>query len=393
LNKLYIGDCLTILDIIPEENIDLVYIDPPFYSQKAYEIFLNNNAPRMAFEDRWKGGINTFIDYLIERIKKLYKVLKPTGSIYIHLDWHIVHYIKVEMDKIFGYHKFRNEIAWCYRTGGIPRKGYPRKHDTLLFYTKGKQFTFNPEYMPYTPGTIQRGLTKVKGKYFDKGLRKEGTPILDWWTDIQKILSPTAKEMQGYTTQKPIKLLERIIKISSDPYNIVLDAFCGCGTTLAAAERLHRNWIGIDISQTAIQLVEKRLLKLGANFETIGKAETLEELKKMPWQSFQVWAINAVFGRHSPRKIADMGIDGFTYIENNPIQVKQIESIGRPEIDKFVGVLNRVKTNKGMIVGLGFSRGAHEEVSRLKREDKKQIELIECEKLLKGEYGYNILIS
>ena len=393
MNKLYIGDCLTILDIIPEENIDLVYIDPPFYSQKAYEIFLNNNAPRMAFEDRWKGGINTFIDYLIERIKKLYKVLKPTGSIYIHLDWHIVHYIKVEMDKIFGYHKFRNEIAWCYRTGGIPRKGYPRKHDTLLFYTKGKQFTFNPEYMPYTPGTIQRGLTKVKGKYFDKGLRKEGTPILDWWTDIQKILSPTAKEMQGYTTQKPIKLLERIIKISSDPYNIVLDAFCGCGTTLAAAERLHRNWIGIDISQTAIQLVEKRLLKLGANFETIGKAETLEELKKMPWQSFQVWAINAVFGRHSPRKIADMGIDGFTYIENNPIQVKQIESIGRPEIDKFVGVLNRVKTNKGMIVGLGFSRGAHEEVSRLKREDKKQIELIECEKLLKGEYGYNILIS
>lgn len=412
-NKLYVGDCLTILDIIPEESIDLIYIDPPFYSQKAYEVFVNNGASRLAFEDRWRGGVNTFVEYLAKRITKLHRVLKPTGTFFVHLDWHIGHYVKVETDKIFGYHNFRNEIIWDYtfRLMDLP-KFFNRKHDTIFFYGKTAKSHFKMPKVPWTreelilnrkqkihidengdeciwmPGG--KGHSKNKLKKI-KDIIRGGKAVSDVWQI--PIISSSAKERLGYPTQKPEPLLERIIEAGSKKNDLVLDAFCGCGTTMAVAEKLKRRWIGIDISQTAIQLVEKRLLKLGATFEMIGKAETLEELKKMSWQSFQTWAVNAVFGRHSPKKMADMGIDGFTYLDNNPIQVKQIESIGRPEIDKFVGVLDRVKTKKGMMIGIGFSRGAYEEAARLKREDDKHVELIECEKLLRGEYGYNILVS
>lgn len=391
------GDCLAILDMLPEESIDLVYIDPPFYSQKAYEIFLNNGAPRIAFEDRWRGGVNTFVEYLAQRINKLQRVLKFNGTFYIHLDWHIVHYMKVELDKIFGYHNFQNEIIWCYRGGGSSKKDFGKKHDTILRYSKTKKYCFYPDKVriAYQAEGIKRTDDAMWGKH--KGTNRIYKPHPlgkvpeDWWPI--NILNANDPERMGYPTQKPETLLERIIEASSKKDDLILDAFCGCGTTMAVAQQLKRKWIGIDISQTAIQLVENRLNKLGAEFETIGKAETLEELKIMPWHSFQIWAINAVFGRHSPKPVADMGIDGFTYIEHHPIQVKQIEAVGRPEIDKFVGVLNRQKTNKGMIIGLGFSRGAYDEVSRLKHEDKKHIDLIECEKLLKGEYGYDILVS
>ena len=157
-----------------------------------------------------------------------------------------------------------------------------------------------------------------------------------------------------------------------------------------AAHLMGRRWVGIDVSQTAIDIVEGRLQHEGAEFHTIGKAETLEELKRMPWHEFQVWAVNTVFGHHSPKPVADMGIDGFTMLRNDPIQVKQIEAVGRPEIDKFVGVLDRQRAKRGMMIALSFTKGAYEEVARVAREDGKHIELVECDRLLKGGYGHKV---
>jgi DNA modification methylase len=138
-NHLYRGDCLGQLDNVEDESVDLVYIDPPFYSQRYYETFWGEDAAeRYAFEDRWKGGIETYLNYLMERVRKLHAKLKPTGTIYVHLDWHISHYVKVQMDKLFGYNDFLNEIVWCYETGGRSTSSFPKKHDTILRYGKTK---------------------------------------------------------------------------------------------------------------------------------------------------------------------------------------------------------------------------------------------------------------
>ena len=188
-----------------------------------------------------------------------HRVLKPTGSLYLHID-HTAHaYVKTLLDSIFRKGNFRNEIIWCYAGGGIPSRDFPRKHDTILRYSKSTGYTYNPVYRPYTPGTVKRGRTKVKGKYFDRGLRPEGTPVNDWWVDVGKITSPTDPEKVGYPTQKPLALYERIIKASSNEEDMVLDPFCGCATTPIAAERLGRQWVGMDIWDNAFKVVKQRM--------------------------------------------------------------------------------------------------------------------------------------
>lgn len=252
LNKIYQGDCLDVLKDINNNTIDLIYADPPFFTNRNFG----------SFEDRWKGGINHYIEWMKERVFELHRVLKDTGSFYLHCDWHASHYLKVMCDDIFGINNFRNEIIWCYSGGGIPKKDFPRKHDVILRYTKSDNYYFKPIYRPYSPGTIQRGRTKVKGKYAEMGLRKEGTPIDDWWIDIPKITSPTDPEKLGYPTQKSEALMERIIKASSDKDDLILDPFCGCGTTIAVAQMLNRKWIGIDVNQDAVNIANKRIAKL-----------------------------------------------------------------------------------------------------------------------------------
>jgi tRNA G10 N-methylase Trm11 len=173
---------------------------------------------------------------------------------------------------------------------------------------------------------------------------------------------------------------------------VVLDAFCGCGTTMEAAQSLGRKWIGIDISQTAIHVVENRLRKMGAPPpELHGMVQTEDELRHLSWQEFQAWAVDAVQGRHSPQKAADMGIDGFTFMEHHPIQVKQMDAVGRPIIDNFVGVLKRQRDKRGLIIAFSFSKGALGEVARLKREDELEIELITCRHLIHDEIPYRTL--
>jgi len=330
-NVLFRGDCLSILDKIEPESIDFIYIDPPFFSNRFYELIWEDEGERFAFEDRWRGGIEHYTDWLMERITRLFDVLKPTGSFIVHLDWHAVHYVKVKMDKL-PVGTFRDQIIWHYTnklgTGG---NVLDRQHDTLLWYTKaaGNEYGFNPLYEPVKLAKPQPVTQKVGGKRIwlrdDAGRRlykqSEKKRIGDVW-DIP-IINPMSNERLGYPTQKPLVLLDRALRTFTNPGDSVLDAFCGCGTTLLAAHHLGRRWVGIDISQTAIAIVQNRLAPVAGTVEVYGLARNLADLEAMSWQEFQVWAVSSLFGRHSPKKIADMGTDGFSFLQNDPIQVKQ----------------------------------------------------------------------
>jgi len=161
-NRLYCDDNLEVLATMEKESVDLIYIDPPFFSNRHYEIIWGDEAEIRSFEDRWEGGITVYVDWMKERVMELQRVLKPTGSMYLHCDWHAGHYLKVMMDEVFGRSNFKNEIIWCYKLGGRPGKGWPRKHDTILFYTKdSNRFIFNSDAVriPYesTGGYISSG--------------------------------------------------------------------------------------------------------------------------------------------------------------------------------------------------------------------------------------------
>jgi DNA modification methylase len=411
-DHLYRGDCFDVLDRIEDESVDLVYIDPPFFSQRYYETIWGEDRERFAFKDRWEGGIQTYISYLTERCRKLHDKLKPTGAFYIHLDWHICHYMKVELDKLFGYGNFRNEIIWHYKFRMMQSdRIFNRKHDNILFYAKSSATAVNQITEPWTREEIirvrkqaiykdsagkewiwmpgGRGHSKNKKKYLSE-IVKEGKAIDDVWD--MPIINSSAKERMGYPTQKPLALLQRVVSASSNRGDVVLDAFCGCGTTMEAAQLLGRRWIGIDISQTALRVVQNRLRKIGAPpAELHGMVETEAELRELSWQEFQNWAVDAIQGRHSPRKIADMGIDGFTFMEHHPIQVKQMDAVGRPVIDNFVGVLERQKDKRGIIIAFDFTKGAIGEVARLQREDKIEIELLTCKQLIEEEIPFRQL--
>ena len=284
MNELWCGDNIEVLKKIPDESVDLIYIDPPFFSNRHYEVIWGNGAELRAFGDRWKGGIEHYIGWMVERLKGLHRILKPTGSIYVHLDWHAVHYLKVEMDKIFGYENFRNEIIWHYGQRTMRnKKKWNAKHDNILFYAKSKKtYIENIITQPWTEEEISKSRARKiqideNGKKFiwdNRSVKKGVLPKKQYIEDIIKkgkavddvwnmpIILSTSKERLGYPTQKPEALLERIIKASSNEGDIVLDAFCGCGTTIAVAEKLNRKWIAIDVSPIAVKVTTERLNKL-----------------------------------------------------------------------------------------------------------------------------------
>jgi len=248
--KLYQGDNLAVMRGLPSESIDLIYIDPPYFSQRNYG----------DFDDRWKS-MQHYLDFMVERLKEMHRLLKPTGSIYVHLDWHAVHYVKVEMDKIFGYKNFRNNIAWCYRGGGVPKKDFSPKHDEILRYSKTKNYLFNLENVrtPYSDDVISSTPSRYRKSYRKNGVYDGYSPNVngkhpdDWWT-IQPIMPSDKKERVGYQTQKPSKLMERIILASSNEGDLVADFFCGSGSFIKKAFELGRRCIGCDMSPKALAL-------------------------------------------------------------------------------------------------------------------------------------------
>ncbi len=371
-NRLICGDNLEELATFPPECVDLIYVDPPFFSNRNYEIIWGDEAEIRSFEDRWEGGVYAYVDWMKQRVMALYRVLKSSGSFYLHCDWHAGHYLKVMLDEVFGQNNFQNEIVWCYKTGGATNKRWGRKHDTIFFYTKSSIYSFSPQkeksYMMH-----KYGFKKSKFQEDEKG-QYSMVISKDWW-EIPAVGSAT-KERWHYPTQKPEQLLERIIEASSQKGNIVLDAFCGCGTSLAVAQRLERKWIGIDISPSAIALIKNRFANLGVaerDLDIIGMPKTLEDLKKFKPYEFQYWVINELHGTPSPKKTGDMGIDGFSIFNNYPIQVKQQESVGRNVVDNFETALKRYYKNprknyQGYIVAFSFTKGAYEEAARVKSE-------------------------
>ena len=266
-----------------------------------------------------EGPQLAYLSYMANRLLECWRVLKPTGSIYLHCDPTMSHYLKAVMDGIFERRNFRNEIVWCYASGGVGRRWFGKKHDTILFYSKSRNYRFNPQYRPYSEGTIQRGLTQYKKRLNENyTLRNEGAYQNDWWPDITPLLSPTQKERLGYPTQKPVALLERIINASSTEGDLVLDPFCGCGTSIHASQNLGRRWIGIDICVNARKVIETRLKghfdSLWSQVEFHGLPKTVDDARFMAGSDafrFERWAASLVDGMEANKKQrGDGGIDG-----------------------------------------------------------------------------------
>lgn len=443
---IYREDNLTALASMPSDSVDLIYLDPPFFSSRVYEVIWGDEAEVRSFEDRWDGGVMHYVLWMRDRVRLLHRVLKPTGTLYLHCDPHASHYLKVMLDDLFGITNFRNEIIWK-RTGakGLASARMPNNHDTILSYSKSKTPTWNPEvlFQPYDMDGLDEkteekynladpdgrryqltslinpnhdrpnltyeflGVTRVwrwtkdrmeaayasgrvvqtapgriprMKRYLDE---QRGKPIGDTWTDVQP-LNSRARERLGYPTQKPEALLRRIIEASSNPGDVVLDPFCGCGTTISVAQQTGRRWIGIDVSLTAINIIRARLSRIpGADrARYVGLPEDPQSLYELRPFEFQNWVIRRFFGTHSPRKSNDMGIDGYSFLVGNPIQVKRSYDVGRNVVDNFETAMRRGGHDTGYIVGFSFTRNAREEVARARVQDDLDIRLITVEQLL-----------
>jgi DNA modification methylase len=439
-NTLFYGDNLAIMrEYIPDESIDLVYLDPPFNSNRNYNVLFKDESGREAeaqieaFEDTWHWsetaeetyhelvteasdevskaiaalrdliGTNQVMAYLVmmaARLVELHRVLKPTGSLYLHCDPTASHYLKIVMDAIFGPTNFRNEVIWQRTTAHSDAKQgakhYGRVHDTLLFYLKSEHATFNIQWMPYDQEYIEshyrfieegtgrryrkgdltagkpggdtsyewKGVRPYSGRYWAYSKAKmeqfeaegrlvytrtgfpeykryldemPGRPTQDVWDDIGPINSQ-AKERLGYPTQKPLVLLERVIATSSNPGDVVLDPFCGCGTAIAAAQSLHRHWIGIDVTHLSIALMKYRLEAMfpGLEFEVIGEPKDVESARQLAHDDryqFQWWALSLIRakplgakgGGKTGKKGSDKGIDGvINFIDDRGSKPKRI---------------------------------------------------------------------
>jgi len=465
---IYCGDCLQQLPRLPDACIDLIYIDPPFNSNRNYEVFWGETKEKRGFEDR-HASTAAYIEFMRPRCVQLARVLKPTGSFYYHCDWHASHYVKVMLDQIFGENNFQNEIVWKRTSAhGNVGKRFAIVEDRLLLYVNSREWTWNTPYLSYTDEYIEshygqaeqgsgkrfttRDLTASmqrasKGQLYEwKGVRPvatrcwaytrdkmqefekqgrlvygdagvprlklylddmPGVPCDTVWTDIPPINSQ-AVERLGYPTQKPIALLDRIIKASSNSGDLILDAFCGCGTALVSAQNLGRRWIGIDISPTACRVMAKRLRKdcgliEGKNFVVRDLPWSEEQLRKIPPFEFENWAVIALGGIKNKVQVGDMGIDGRIYPAHAtpkggkkagelgfmdvwyPIQVKQKDKAGRPDIDSFEAVMLREDRTKGFFVSFDYSHDAMTEVDAFFRRSGRVIVPLTVREILEEE--------
>jgi DNA modification methylase len=475
---IFCGDCLEQLRKLPDACIDLIYIDPPFNSNRNYEVFWGETKEKRAFEDR-HASTQAYIDYMRPRCVELSRVLKKTGSFYYHCDWHASHYVKVMLDQVFGENSFQSEIIWKRTSAHSDSSTCGRSHDNILLYTGSDQFTWNHEYQPYDQSYIEshyrrknakgrfyrtdnltagglsgggytyewNGVTKLwrlpiesMQKLHDQGRvhytrtggaeyiryldEMPGMPLQDVWDDISPVNSQ-AKEKLGYPTQKPIALLERIVRCSSNPNDIVLDAFCGCGTALVAAQNLGRQWIGIDVSPTACRVMAKRLRDVCRMKESeplwLAKRTdafivrdlpwTIDKLKAIPPFEFENWAVIALGGIPNKTQVGDMGIDGRIYPVGTkptdassrksrtgetgesmfagdwfPIQVKQQDKVGRPDIDAFEAVMERESRTRGFFVAFGYSRDAEQECAAFHKRTGRIIKLLTVQEILDEEH-------
>ncbi len=414
-NTLFYGDNLPILrKHFPDQSVDLIYLDPPFNSNRDYNVLFREasgeEAPAQikAFTDtfRWSAdkyrefvesqppsGVLKLIDgfvetlgrndvtaYLVEmapRLVELHRVLKPTGSLYLHCDPTASSYLRLLLDRIFSPKCFKNEIVWHYKRWPTVANRFQRMHDILLFYGKQDRVNFNLLVGERTESTLRRWKKqKIRAHFDEEGRRipseglpeeSEGVPLDDVW-DIP-IIAPSARERLGYPTQKPLALLERIVSASSNPGDIVLDPFCGCGTAIVAAQKLSRKWIGIDITHLAIALIKYRLadsfdIFARKNYKVVGEPVTISEARALAnddRDEFQKWAVGLVDRARlaQEKKGADKGIDGVFYFIDDPKRpankvVLQVRSghVTVSQIRDLCGVFQREKAAFGLFITL-----------------------------------------
>lgn len=327
--RLLNGDCLIKLRELESESVDLVYLDPPFFSQKTHALKTKDNSKEYSFEDKWES-IEDYKNFIQERLVECHRVLKNTGSIFLHCDKSASHYLRMALDAIFGYDNFQSEIIWSYKRWSNSKKGLLNNHQTIYFYSKSKKFKFNTIYTDYSLTTNidqilqDRERDENRKSVYKKnengevvlGKGKKGVPLSDVW-EIP-YLNPKAKERVGYPTQKPILLLEQIISIATDEGDIVLDPFVGSGTTMVSAYLLNRRGIGIDISEDAIELTQKRLdtpIKTESSLLKKGK----DKYKNLTDEQMRILSdIDAVPVQRNT------GIDGFLkeHLEDGPVSIR-----------------------------------------------------------------------
>lgn len=323
-NTLWLQDSISAIKQIQKNSVSLVYLDPPFFTERSHESN-SFDGNRISFSDIWKKGINEYLDFMKNIFTNSLQVLKKDGSIFVHCDWHASHYLKIELDKVFGYHNFRNEIIWKrHNSQNNAKQGtklFGRMHDTIFVYSKTREYTWNQIYQPYSEDYVRRVYSKKdkngelyalgdlsgpggssKGNpYFEflgkkqywrynkqkiQQLYKEGeiiqtspntspkikrylknmkgVPLSDMWADITTDQTSRKKSV-FYPTQKPLELLKRIIHCSTNIGDVVLDPFCGGGTSLISAHQTNRKWIGIDSNPKAIETVKNRFKEFGIN--------------------------------------------------------------------------------------------------------------------------------
>lgn len=384
MDTLYYGDCLEVMAQWPARSVDLIYLDPPFNSKGDYNIIFGNKkagktepdlAQMTAFADTWEwdekaaervrkikkavdhpahrsilaldayfkdgSGMLAYLSYMAQRLAGMPRLLKDTGSIYLHCDPSASHFLKLIMDDIFGANNFRNEIVWHYTGGGRSKTYFSRKHDTVFLYGKSSYLTFNVDSIrvPFkeSSGYAKGGITSKSGKHYTPN--PKGTPVDDVW-DLP-IINPMSAERLGYPTQKPLVLLDRIIKASSNPGDVVLDPFCGCGTTVEAAHKLKRKWLGIDISTYAIEVIRRERMK-NMKIELEGVPKDLTAARHFaaanPFE-FEKWAVTRLEG-FAPNAVqrGDGGIDGRALIYapelENDLCIAQVKG-ATPAVDQI----------------------------------------------------------
>ncbi|MDR2692586.1 MAG: site-specific DNA-methyltransferase [Chitinispirillales bacterium] len=408
VNKLILGDNLDVLKTLPDACVDLVYLDPPFFSNRNYEVIWGDSGEIRSFQDRWSGGIDHYIAWLKERVEQMHRVLKSKGSLYLHCDWHANTYIRVQiLDKIFGEKNFRNEIIWSYKRYTAASKKFQNLHDTIFYYSKGDNYRFNEAREDYgqNSGKMDSHYKQDEdGRWFRWQKRKdqepykiylsEGRRVGDVWE--MSIINASSNERIGYPTQKPEALLERIIKASSNDGDIVLDPFMGGGTTIAVADKLNRRWLGIDQSPMAVKVTDFRLQKQADFFA----APYTVQLHKYDYDTlrykdafeFEGWIIAQFGGTANIKQRGDLGLDG-KMGDNTPIQVKRSDNIGRGVIDNFLSAVQRYDKNlfqknkkarapAGYIIAFSFSKGAVGEAARLKNEENIIIKLVKVDEIV-----------
>ena len=426
-NQLYFGDNLDILrNHVADASVDLIYLDPPFNSNANYNVLFQEKSGQQsaaqitAFEDTWHWSLDSesayqdvvtnahgklpdllqamrsflgdndmmaYLTMMAQRMVELHRVLKNTGSIYLHCDPTASHYLKLLLDSVFGAENFRTEIVWQ-RSSGFRRKSakkFPQKNDIILFYAKSlKDMMFNHQYRPHKPEYVKRFKKDSGGRLYRDDVNPtgggrrviyldetEGEIIDSVWADVYP-LNPVARERLGYPTQKPEALLERIVSASSNEGDVVLDPFCGCGTSIAAAERLNRRWIGIDITHIAITLIRHRLHDTFKDelkpYEVLGQPQDVASALALATDSensgryqFEWWALGLVDARPAQdrKKGADSGIDGYiNFFDDNSGKARrivvQVKSghVTRNQIATLKGDMEREKAEIGLFVTL-----------------------------------------